>query len=223
VPTALCRDDGTGRRTRFAARRATRRACLTTAFALAAGGCEAERPATARPPAVPGRRLARFELLSPASSVRVRAADLGGDLYRVTTPAGAGLTPVVRAAGGVVRAGLRPTGADGPDAVDVTLHAGVRWAVLLRAGAGEAHLDLAAATPVGIAVTGGAGLLRLFLPRPADAVRVRLAGGIGRVELHAPAGVPILVRGAVRAVRPGLGGPGYVVEVRSHVGALVLD
>lgn len=200
---------------------------------MAAAGCDAApRPVVqAVVSAPPGhrargllgeRRQARFELVSAASSVAVRAGDLGGELYRVTTPAGSGLAPAVRAAGGLVRAGLRSTGADGPDTVDVTLHRGIRWSVVLRAGAGEAHLDLAAAALAGVAVVGGAGLLRLFLPRPAAVVRVWLAAGIGRAELYAPADVPVLVRGAVRAVRPGLGGPGYVVETRGGVGELVL-
>ncbi|WP_343950325.1 hypothetical protein [Spirilliplanes yamanashiensis] len=170
-----------------------------------------------------GGRFAKFELVSPAATVTVRAADLAGDLYRVTTPAGGGVRPVVGSRGGLVRAALRPTGAAGPDAVEITLHAGVRWALLLRAGAGEVLLDLAAAALTGVAVVGGAGRLRLFLPRPAAvAGRVWLAAGIGRAEVWAPPGVPVVVRGAARAARPGLGGPGYVVEARSALGELLL-
>ena len=212
----------------------TRRACLAAAVTSLAAGCRTPDPAptpASTPAPTPAstagttrgaRREARFELVSPASAVRVRAADLAADLCRVVTPAGSGLTPAVAATGGLVRAALRPTGAAGPDTVDVTLHAGVRWALAVRAGAGELHLDLAAAALAWVAVTGGAGLLRLFLPRPARPVVVRLAGGLGRCELYPPPGVPVYVRGAARATRPGLGGPGYLVDARAAIGELVL-
>jgi hypothetical protein len=216
----------------LADRRVTRRGCLAAAVALAVPACDGPPPAA---PSVPGpapghrvsgtlgvRRPSRFELLSAASSVTVRAAAPPGELYRVTTPAGSGLAPLVRTVPGLVRAALRPTGGHGPQTVEVLLHAAVRWALVLRAGAGEIHLDLAAAVLGGIALRGGTGLLRLFLPRPAAPVVVRLGGGIGRAEIHAPAGVPVVVRGAARAVRPGLPGPGYVVDARAPVGALVL-
>ena len=220
----------TAQRRRFGTARLSRRGWLAAALTLAAAGCDERVPA--RRPEMPGhvargrgdgRPFAKFELMSPAAMVTVRAADLSGDLYRVTTPVGGGVRPVVGSRGGLVRAALRPTGTAGPDSVEITLQAGVRWALLLRAGAGEVLLDLAAAALTGVAVVGGAGRLRLFLPRPAAvAGRVWLAAGIGRAEVWVPAGVPVVVRGAVRAARPGLGGPGYVVEARAALGELLL-
>jgi hypothetical protein len=123
--------------------------------------------------------------------VAVHAVELGADLYRIGTPAGSGLTPVTTAGTAVIRAALRPTGDVGPDTVDVRLRTGVRWDLVLRAGAGEFHLDLAAARLTGLTVLGGAGAVRLWLPRPEFPVPIRLGPGIGDADLYLPAGVEL--------------------------------
>jgi hypothetical protein len=145
-----------------------------------------------------GQRSARFDLRSAASRVTLRVGEIGADLYRIGTPAGAGLAPVVtrpapltRGAATVVTAALRPTGLDGPHVVEVTLRPEVWWDVRLGAGAGEFHLDLAAARLTALTVLGGAGALRLWLPRPDRRVPVVLGAGTGDADVWIPAGVPV--------------------------------
>ncbi|XVU23340.1 hypothetical protein ACQPZJ_39745 [Actinoplanes sp. CA-054009] len=139
-----------------------------------------------------------------ASRVQVIMASLPGMLYRVTTPAGAGLEPHVRVEGGSVRAGLRPTGTDGPHEVRIVLNRDVRWTVRLPAGAGEQQLDLARGRVTRVEL-GASGLIELRLPEPAGTVPVTLAGGVGTLSVTAPSGVPLRIgldQGAGSATTP---------------------
>jgi hypothetical protein len=152
-----------------------------------------------------GRTGAYLDLRSPAATVTVRAGVLPGLLYRITTPAGAGLAPQVTGPAGVVRLGLRRTGDDGPDTVEIVLNRQVRWHIRLGAGAGEQHLDLGGGRISGVDLGAGAGLVRLRLPMPHGTVPIRMGGGVGRAELFAPAGAPIrvrLARGAAAVLLP---------------------
>jgi hypothetical protein len=186
-----------------------------------------------------GRTEARLTVANAASRIRVRAAALPGLLYRITTPAGAGLTPWVTGATGRVRVGLRPNGGAGPDEVTIELNRSVRWDIRLPAGAGEQHLDL-----VGGRVTrlelGAAGLIDLRLPRPVGTVPVIVTDGAGSVEISTPRATPLRVQlrtgaghittpwsaatGAMRLASPGWAGrrDRYAVDVRVGVGALTV-
>ena len=143
----------------------------------------------ARTPAAP----ARLTVTAPASRVRLRITDLPGLLYRVSTPAGSGLAPVVIRTGSTVRVGLRPTGDDGPETIDILLNRAARWHVRLIAGAGEQHLDLTGGRISALELGAGVGLVRIRLPRPGGTVEVRLTGSVGRAEIVAPAGVPVRI------------------------------
>jgi len=140
-----------------------------------------------------GRTGAYLTVGDAASLVEVRVADLPGLLYRITTPAESGLAPRVTGPAGRVRVGLRPTGADGPDAVTIELNRVVRWDIRLPAGAGEQHLDLAGGRIARLEL-GSAGLIDVRLPRPRGTVPVTLTDGTGTVEIAAPAATPVRVR-----------------------------
>jgi hypothetical protein len=193
--------------------------------------------------ALHGRTGARLTLRDAAARVNLRVTDLPGLLYRVSTPAGSGLAPQVTGDHGTVRLGLRVTGDDGPDTVDVLLNRTVRWQIRLAAGAGEQHLDLSAASPGAVDLGAGVGLVRVRLPRPRGTVAIRLTGTVGRAELFRPAGVPVRVRlggGATALSMPGTAradavpgsvwaspgwttAPGRVhVDAREPVGTLVI-
>ncbi|MFI5892731.1 hypothetical protein ACIA5D_21735 [Actinoplanes sp. NPDC051513] len=131
-----------------------------------------------------GRTGAYLTVEDAASRVEVITASLPGLLYRITTPAGAGLTPHVTSENGHVRATLRPNGADGPDEVRIVLNRDVRWAISLPAGAGEQQLDLRRGR-ISRLDLGASGLLELRLPPPAGTVPVTLAGAVGSVVLSA--------------------------------------
>ncbi len=82
--------------------------------------------------------------------------------------------------------------------LEVRLNPSVAWRVHVAGGVDKVDADLAGLSLRGLDVAGGARRLALSLPRPEGTVTVALAGGVSRVELHRPTGVParINVRGA---------------------------
>jgi len=193
--------------------------------------------------ALHGRTGAFLIVRDAASRVEVRLADLPGLLYRISTPADSGLAPAVTGAPGRVRLGLRPTGADGPDTVEILLNRAVRWDIRLPAGAGEQHLDLAAGRIRRLELGSGAGLVSMRLPPPRGTVPITLAGGVGEVAVAVPADTPLRfhLRGGAALVavpwtartRAGAGAmlapagwakatDRYAVEVTAEVGSVTL-
>src|SRR4051794_19456209 len=221
--------------------------CLVSALAL--GGC---RSVETGPEPVPADHVAAGPLLGrtgaflvvgdAASRVRIALATLPGLLYRISTPAGSGLTPRVTGAAGRIRATLRPTGGDGPDEVRIVLNRDVRWDIRLPAGAGEQQLDLAGGR-VSRLEMGASGLVELRLPEPVGTVPVNFTGGVGTVAMTAAPGTRVRIglaggsggvvtRWAVRDAVPAgtvLQAPGwgtardrYAIHARAELGSLVL-
>ncbi|MEU4240304.1 hypothetical protein [Actinoplanes sp. NPDC026619] len=125
--------------------------------------------------------------------MQVVLATLPGLLYRITTPAGSGLTPRVTGAGGRLVASLLPSGGDGPDEVRIVLNREVRWQISLPAGAGEQQLDLRRGR-VSRVDLGASGLVELRLPAPDATVPITLSGGVGSVLVTAEPGTPLRVQ-----------------------------
>ncbi|RZU54344.1 hypothetical protein EV385_6295 [Krasilnikovia cinnamomea] len=150
------------------------------------------------PSSAPTRaRAARLELAGATTSIRVRVADTGRDLVRVS-----GGRARADRAGTVVRV----TPAQGAPAVEITLDLDVRWTVRTTAGVTEARLDLGAARLAAVDLAGGAARVELTLPRPGGTVPVRVGAGVNELRLHAPAGCPLRIRaggGANRVVIDG--------------------
>jgi hypothetical protein len=156
------------------------------------GPVGAARPARQLDGSLHGRTGAHLTLGSAAAAVDLRLAVLPGLLYRIRTPGDSGLTPRVTGRPGFIDLRLTPTGEDGPDRVNILLNRDVVWQVRMSAGAGEQRLDLSGGRFSGVVLGGGAGLVRLRLPRPYGTTRIRLAvAGPGAVH---------------GADRPGLGG-----------------
>jgi hypothetical protein len=191
-----------------------------------------------------GRTGAHLTLGSAAAAVDLRLADLPGLLYRIRTPGDSGLTPRVTGRPGFVDLRLTPTGEDGADRVHILLNRDVVWQIRMNAGAGEQRLDLTGGRFSGIVLGGGAGLVRLRLPRPPGTTRIRLTGAVGALEVTVPSRVPVQVRlgGGATAVRvpwPSrapyragtvLTAPGwataagrYVIDSRTTLGALTVS
>ena len=144
--------------------------------------------------ALHGRTGAFLIVRDAASRVEVRLAELPGLLYRISTPADSGLAPAVSGTRGRVRLGLRPTGADGPDTVEILLNRAVRWDIRLPAGAGEQHLDLAGGRLSRLELGSGTGLVSMRLPAPEGTVPIIVAGGVGEVAVAVPPGTPLRLR-----------------------------
>jgi len=143
---------------------------------------------------VDGRQEATFELVSGATSVTVRGADLGDRLIRAETPADSRQAPSATVSGDRVQLHLQDVGGDGPSAVEVQLNRGVRWQLRFSAGATTSVVDLRDVPVAGVEFVGGMSSIELRLPKPSGTVPVRMSGGVGRFAIQAPAGVPVRVR-----------------------------
>lgn len=143
---------------------------------------------------VGGRQEATFELVSGATSVTVRGADLGDRLFRAETPAESRQAPTATVSGDRVQLHLRDVGGGGPSAVDVQLNRSVRWQVRFTAGATTSVVDLRDLSIAGVEFVSGMSSIELRLPKPSGTVAVRMSGGVGRFAIQAPAGVPVRVR-----------------------------
>jgi len=137
---------------------------------------------------------ATVDVVSGATTVAVRSADLGPDRIRVVTPDDAAVAPVLDATGDTVTVALRGTGQPGPASVTVLLDRRVRWQVRLSGGATDELLDLRDARLTGVDLAAGATRIELRLPAPDRAVPIRMTGGASELAVHVPAGVATGVR-----------------------------
>ncbi|MFI9638949.1 hypothetical protein ACIG87_02610 [Micromonospora sp. NPDC051925] len=158
-----------------------------------AGAAEAaaERIATAP---VGGLRRATFELMDGVTSFRLRTEDLGADLYRISSPTDAGLTPRPEVSGDRVQ--LRVTRRDKPGrgVVDVVLNSRLTWRLRLIGGVSDHVLDLADTRLAGVELIGGAARVDLRLPPTTGTLTVRMTGGVNQFVVRAPDGPPTRVR-----------------------------
>jgi hypothetical protein len=136
---------------------------------------------------------AGFELASGVTTIVLHSDDIGGALYRISTPVGAGQVPTAVIAGGQVVAQLSSSGVNGPSIVDIELSNAVRWTIHLDGGSTEANVDMRAG---GLAALDfGAGVTRIdaYVPAQPDGIAVQMAGGATSFTLHAPDGMPARV------------------------------
>jgi hypothetical protein len=157
---------------------------------------------------------ATVDLVSGATSVTVRGADLNGDLYRVATPDDSHLVPAVvdpQKRPRAVQVQLTDVGGGGPSAVTIDLARGVKWHVRLTAGATTETVDLRDLAVSAVEFVGGASNIDLSLPRPKGTVPVRMGGGASHFGIHAPTGVPV-------RVTLGGGAGGVTVDGTTHNG-----
>jgi hypothetical protein len=164
-----------------------------------AGGGQVTGPAD-------GRTEASFDLVDSATLVEVSAADLGDDLFRVSTAAGSGLTPAIEQDGGAVRLRLRSDGSGGSARVTIMLSSAVRWTLRMDGGAARSRLDLTGADLAALDLNGGASRIDLTLPEPRGPVPVRMTGGVDQFLVNLPDTTPVRVRVQSGAGRVTVGG-----------------
>jgi hypothetical protein len=187
------------------------------------------------------RDVGTVDLVSGATTVDVRTAELGTERVRAVTPDGARVAPVLDVAGDTVSVHLVETGQAGPAAVTVLLDPRVRWQVRMSGGAVSQRLDLRGARLSGVDLVAGATRIEVDLPVPDRTVPVRMAGGATEFTVHVPAGVATGVRVGGGAAstdvdgvrRTGLAGgtvlstasatDRYDVDATAGVSTLVLD
>jgi hypothetical protein len=144
--------------------------------------------------ALGGRTTASFELVAATTKVTVKAQDLGGDLYRITTAAGSGTVPSPVLAKNRVQLHLTPQGAGAIGKVTVVLSSKVKWTLRFVGGADEQIVDLRGGRIGSVDVLGAARRLELALPAPAGTVPVRITGAVEDLSITAPSDSPVRVR-----------------------------
>jgi len=135
---------------------------------------------------VDGREAATLDVVSGTTTVTVRAADLGGTLFKAESPQ----HPSATVTDGVVQVRI-----DGGNAsVVIDLNRDVRWTVRFTAGTNSNTADLRDLRRLaGVEYVGGVARIELSLPRPAGTVPVRMSGGTNSYTIHAPGGVPVKI------------------------------
>jgi DNA-binding MarR family transcriptional regulator len=155
-----------------------------------------------------------LEFASGASGVRIQAADavlprwersqgtfpgnvpsggreVAGWLYHATFE---GAQPAVRVLAGNVVIRYKRMGpfewSGSRHAGSVALNPSIPWSIALRGGASDVSLDGRQLQLRDIVVDGGASKLLVLLPPPRGTVQVSIGGGLSRVEIKRPAGVP---------------------------------
>ncbi len=111
------------------------------------------------------------------------------DLYRARFE---GKVPHIRVDGGAVTVKYRPSLR--PPRGEITLSGRVPWAIRGHMGMSDVVADLEDLELRDLEISAGTSKVELRLPRPKEAVRIRIGGGASNVELIRPVGVPVRVR-----------------------------
>jgi hypothetical protein len=170
-------------------------AAAVAAFGLLATGCDDGFPGPSMAAAqLSGRQEAELDVVSGADTVLVSAADLGDQLFRAWTPAGARVAPRADLAGDAVRVSLAETGGDGGAHLVVELNTRVLWRIRLDGGASQESVAMATGRLAALDFGAGSARIDAALPAPHGTVPVRMAGGASVFDLRLPQGVAAQVR-----------------------------
>ncbi|MBO0701663.1 MAG: MarR family transcriptional regulator [Candidatus Dormibacteraeota bacterium] len=88
---------------------------------------------------------------------------------------------------------------------EITLRAGLRWALEVAGGSNRWTADLSGATVDSVTLQGGANRIGIVLPAPEGTVPVTIGGGVSRCTLRVPAGsaLRLTTRGGATKLRIG--------------------
>jgi hypothetical protein len=140
------------------------------------------------------RKEVTLDVVSSASTLTLRAADLGRDLYRVETPVDGALLPRADDDAGRVTVRLEPAGVQGPGSVTMVISSKVAWRIRLAGAVAEQTVDLSGGRITALEVAGGSGKVDVTLPRPSGTLPVTMSGGVGELLIHVPRGFPVQAR-----------------------------
>ncbi|TQJ22316.1 hypothetical protein FBZ33_2566 [Micromonospora sp. A202] len=151
-----------------------------------------------------GRQKGTFVLADGLSSFELGVADLGDDLYRISSPAGSGVLGRPTVVGETVRLEVVKSGASETRSLRVALNERVAWRLQLVGGVSSQVLDLTRARLLGVELAGGSSRTEILLP-PITAtstgnasdpsiMTVRLIGGTSQLDIRAAGETPVRVR-----------------------------
>jgi len=134
---------------------------------------------------------ATLDLVNGTTAVVVKARSLGGALYRVSTPPGSGIRPLVSLVGRTVEVALTGYGAKtGVPTIDIAVASGVHWTINLDGGATTEDIDMSGGRLTSLNFDSGVSMASVRLPAAVGTERVTLAGGASVLAVEAPAGAP---------------------------------
>ncbi|WP_093620369.1 hypothetical protein [Actinoplanes philippinensis] len=140
------------------------------------------------------RTIATFELLAATDRVQLRIADLGDDLYRISSPEGAGVRPSAEMRDDRLRVDVTRDSAGTGGEVEVLLAAKVRWTIRFSGYSAERIVDLSAGRVRGIEIVGGTRRAEVTLAQAAGTVPMKITGGMEELLLRAPTGSPVRIK-----------------------------
>ncbi|MEU8237501.1 hypothetical protein AB0C07_04580 [Actinoplanes missouriensis] len=141
-----------------------------------------------------GRTIGSFELLAATDRVRVRIADLGADLYRISAAGDSGISPNPELRDDAVRLDVSRTGDNAGGEIEVLLSAEVRWTLRFSGYAAERVLDLSEGRVSRIEVVGGTRRAEVTLAKASGTVPMKITGGMEELLLRAPVTSPVRVK-----------------------------
>jgi hypothetical protein len=162
---------------------------------------------------VDGRSAATLAVVNGVGHITVHSADIGGDLYRISTPGRSAQVPTVAQRDGEFQLGFTAVGgATGtPSSVDVIVNSAVTWQLRIANGAQMVSLDLRGASISELDLASGVSAVEAWLPEPHGTLIVRETGGVDRLTLHRAARTPVRLTAA--------GGAGSVsIDAMQHTG-----
>jgi DNA-binding MarR family transcriptional regulator len=183
-----------------------------------------------------------LEFSTGAAELRIGGSYRADELYQASFE---GPQPSVRVQGGSVTFRYRRMSLldFSKHSGTVGLNASIPWRIALRGGASNVIVDARDWRLLELSIGGGASKLEVFLPEPVGTVRVCVDGGVNRVQIERPVGVPAqlqvhgganrlefddqrfgAVGGAVRLASPGweVASDRYDIEVRGGASRLGL-
>jgi len=169
-----------------------------------------QEPIAGSPLSIPysGQTRMRLTISSGMSSARLRVDPSADALVTIHHEGGA---PELRMAGSEVRLSWSSSLADWFRHViqghhrdlEIVLHPAVEWELVVRGGLSSLDGDLTAGSLTRIEVSGGCSNVEIQVPKPVQAVPIRISGGASHLRLSRPAdvGVSVAVSGGVASLR----------------------
>ncbi|MGW4945757.1 hypothetical protein ACWEOZ_29730 [Actinoplanes sp. NPDC004185] len=138
-------------------------------------------------------RARRLEVAGASAVLRVRGADLGGNLFDIATTDRSAVPSLTESKQGS-RLELTPTTEPGTVGAELQLNTKVAWTLKLAGGTAEQTIDLRAGIVAGIEIVGGTTQLVLQLPEPKGTVKISVSGPVGELVVRTAAGTPVRLR-----------------------------
>jgi len=141
-----------------------------------------------------GRSGASLTVRNAASRIRLSLATLPGLLYRISTPADAGIKPSPAIKGNDVQLQVDRDGTGTGGQIQVVLSTAVRWQLRFSGYADEQRIDLSGGKVTSVELIAGMHKAELQLPPSSGTVPVKITGAVDQLALRSPADNPVRVK-----------------------------